>query len=474
MKSKHYTVIGLETHIQLNTTKKIFCNCKNSYGAPPNTNICPICTGQPGTLPVFNKDVLRKALVFSYALNCKLNLFTRFDRKNYFYPDTPKNYQITQHDYPVGYDGEFYFYSEKGQDSIKIKSIQMEEDSAKIKHDAGDILIDYNRAGIPLLEIISEASFHDINNIMPYLEFLKRTARFLKISNCNMEEGSLRVDANISISTDKNIIPDYKIEIKNLNSFIAVKNSLLYEHDRQIELLSKGKKFHEETRSWDEKNKKTHLLRKKEAISDYRFIPEANIPPFLLSEKEIFALKSDADLTPYFIINNLVNNYHIELKQAYKLTAHKNLYEYFIEVSKYTYSYKKIINWLLGDVVFNLRKADITIDEMKLLPETLAKVIEMIENGELSGKLVKTMLPELVKGKDLDKLIEEKNIIIYSKKELERTIDKIIKDNPKEVKLYKNGKESILSFFIGKVMEETGDQGDPALSKEILINKLIK
>ncbi len=478
MKEQFYTVIGLEVHIQLNTSKKIFCNCKNSYGDPANTNICPICTGQPGTLPVFNKDVLRKALIFSYALNCKLNLFTRFDRKNYFYPDSAKNYQITQHDYPIGYDGEFYYYSETGQRSINIKSIQIEEDSAKVIYENDSknstCTIDYNRAGIPLLEIISEPSFHNLNDVVSYLEFLKRTARFLKISDCNMEEGSLRVDANISISSDKGVIPDYKVEIKNLNSFTAVKNALHYEETRQIGLLKKGKKGHSETKGWDKSGKKTFTMREKEQISDYRYIPEPDIPPFLLSEKEVFSLKNDAELTPYFIINNLVNNYHIDVKQAYKITAYKNLYEYFVEVSKYTFFYDEIINLLLGDVVYNLKKENMRVEDMKMVPEILAEAIKKIENKELTGRILKSIFPDLINGRSLDVIIKDKKIKLIDEKKLTRIIDSILKNTSLEKKKFSKNEESVIKYFMGKIMDKTNGNADPEVARKILENKLKK
>jgi aspartyl-tRNA(Asn)/glutamyl-tRNA(Gln) amidotransferase subunit B len=479
MKKKYYSVIGLETHLQLNTGKKIFCNCKNNYGDVPNTNICPICTGQPGTLPVFNKNVLLMGIKMAHALNCKINLFTRFDRKNYFYPDCPKNYQITQNDYPIGYDGEFHYYSEKKEYKINIERIHIEEDSAKLIHKEDSLnkesLIDYNRSGVPLLEIVTNPEFKDSKSTLAYLEFLKRTAEFLDISNCNMEEGSLRVDTNISITDESNTMPNYKVEIKNLNSFTAVRNAINYECKRQINELKKDRKMRDETRMWDTKNKETKLMRVKETAGDYRYFPEPDIPPILLNEKRVYEIREKLGITPNLAISYLINDYKLSLNGAYLVSNDINSYNYFIETSKHCVHYEKIVNWMIGDINYNLKKLGRSFSNILMTPEVFADIVNKIAADELTGKIFKGILPLLLEGVDYKKIIKEGNVSVLSNKsDLEKIIKNIIKENPSETRLYKNGKTNLIGFFMGKLMERTKGKANPSIAKKILKTKLDK
>ncbi len=479
MSKELFPVIGLEVHLQLKTEKKMFCNCKNSFENKPNINICPVCTGQPGAMPLMNRQALRFAGEMANALNCKINMFMRFDRKNYFYPDCPKNYQITQHDFPLGYDGEFFFFSEKRQYRIKIQRVQMEEDSAKLNHIGDDLsagsFIDYNRSGVPLLEIVTGPDFEDAEAACAYLEFLKRTAKYLEISDCSMEKGSLRVDTNISLTGQKGSLPGYKVEIKNLNSFIAVKNAIEYEMERQRGIINSGNSSSlcDETRLWDAANKKTLGMRKKETESDYRYFPEPDIPPLFIQDKNISELKESTKLTPFFAMNQLINTFKIEIGDAYVITAEKQFYEFFTETSKYTSQYKKIVNWLTGDVLFNLRKKGIDLSGSKLTPKELGGIIERIESGALTGKIVKELMPELIEGASVDKLVEKKGIKpISSGGELDSLIRGILKKHPEEVKAYRNGKTGLIGFFMGEVMKGTKGQAEPRRAKEALLKIL--
>ncbi|MCK4642166.1 Asp-tRNA(Asn)/Glu-tRNA(Gln) amidotransferase subunit GatB [bacterium] len=479
MKKDVFPVLGVEVHIQVKSDRKIFCNCKNTFGAAPNSHICPICTGQPGTLPVFNRNILTSALNLSLALNCRINLFTGFDRKNYFYPDTPKNYQITQNEFPIGYDGNFFFFSPENTYSLGISRVHMEEDSAKLVHKEDSLekgsTIDYNRSGIPLLEVVTEPEFHDSDSVVYFLEFLKRTAQYLGISECNMEEGSLRVDTNISLTHDLAVLPDYRVEIKNMNTFSGVRSAIEYEIERQKALFDRDLVPESETRNWDSKAKKTRTMRKKESFNDYRYFPEPDIPPILLSEKNLFALKDNLPLTPGFAMNQLTFNFRLRKEDAYVLSSEKAMYLYFIEASKYCVQYEQMVNWITGDVIHYLRERGEGFEDCKLPPKAFADIVKRIGTGKLTGKIFKSILERLLSGEDFNEILENENIsVISDRNELKEIAEKILSENPAQVKLYIGGKTGLIGFFMGMMMKVTDGRCDPKLSQQIFEELLDK
>ncbi len=479
---KYDIVIGLEVHIQLNTNTKIFCNCSTKFGDEPNTNVCPVCTAMPGVLPVLNKKVVDYAIKVGLGLNCSINKLSVFSRKQYFYPDLPKNYQISQYDKPICENG--YINLSNGK-KIGITRAHIEEDAGKLIHLAGDeSLVDYNRTGVPLIEIVSEPDITSPSESYDYLVRLKQLIKYLGVSDCNMEEGSLRCDANISIKPRGSRLFGTKTEIKNLNSFKAVEKSLEYEINRHIEVIEEGNKIIQETRLWDDKKGITVSMRSKEEANDYRYFPEPDLRNLVLDDEWIENIKKDMPLLPDERLKILMEDYDLSNYDANVLILEKSLVEYFEEIvgcildldenlDKKTVS-KQVSNWLSVELLGKLNKDNKKIEDNKISAKDFAKLIFLLNNNTISGKIGKIVFEEMYNScKSPDEIIKEKNLVqITDSKEIEKFVLEVLDNNPKSVSDYKAGKVKIIGFLVGQIMQKTKGKANPSLVNQLLKAKL--
>jgi len=472
---KYYSIIGLEVHLELNTKSKAFCGCSTQFGNAANSQTCPVCLGMPGSLPVLNRTALSFALKAALALNCRISNFTKFDRKNYFYPDLPKSYQISQYDKPLSHHG--WLDIEMG-DSVKrigITRVHQEEDTGKLLHKEGEpsSLIDFNRSGIPLLEIVSEPDMNSPQEAYEYLTQLKAILEYLDVSDCSMEKGSLRCDANISISDDPKKLGT-KTEIKNLNSFKAVRSALEYESARQIKVLESGQGMVQETRLWDDNKGKTLPMRSKEEAHDYRYFPEPDLVPFTFDDKEIESVKKSLPELPAQRRKRFVKDYALSEYDAKVLTQDKALADYFQECAKNYNNPKAITNWLLSDIAAIMNTKLAGIKELNLSPLALADMLKMIDANVLSGKMAKDVLIQMIDtGKTAKDIVEQKGLKqISDDKTIIEAADKVLKENPKAVEDFKSGKEQAIVFLVGQLMRHTKGKANPALANKILKERL--
>ncbi len=487
VKTKYEAVIGLETHCQLNTQSKIFCNCSTSFDSPPNTNVCPVCLGYPGVLPVLNEEVLNSAVKMGLAISGKIAPYSKFDRKQYFYPDLPKNYQISQYDLPIVEHGslEIEVINPKTKDSyrktIGITRLHIEEDAGKLVHGGSDRLsgsthsnVDFNRTGIPLLEIVSEPDLRTGQEASEYAQELRRIVRYLGVGNGNMQEGSLRCDVNISVRPVGQKEFGVKVEIKNMNSFSAIQKAIDHEIERQIEAIENGEPIFQETRLWEEGTQQTVSMRSKEGSSDYRYFPEPDLPPMEVSEAEIETLKAYIPELPAQKRHRYEEDLGLSAYDARVLTDDRTVAEYFEEVIAQNVNIKLAANWITQDIAAYLNNNNIEIKDLLLTAENLAELIDLIEKGTISGKIAKDILPELfAMGGSPKTLVESKGLIqISDLGELEKIIDEIITSHPSEVEKYKGGKTNLKGFFVGQVMKKTGGRADPKLTNQLVTQKL--
>ncbi len=468
--SEFEVVIGLEVHVQLATSSKIFCSCPVEPEAPPNTNICPICCGYPGTLPVLNKKALELAIRVALALNCKINKKIYFERKNYFYPDLPKNYQISQYRLPLAEEGFLPLENKK----IRIKRVHLEEDAGKLIHKENYSLVDFNRCGIPLLEIVSYPDINSPQEAFQYLNELKRVIQYIEASSCDMEKGTLRCDANISLRKKGEKELGTKVELKNMNTFKGVKEALEYEVERQKRILQESKKVVQETRLWDEKKRKTFVMRKKEEAHDYRYFPEPDLVDFVISEEMIEREKEFIGELPYLRRERFKKSYSLSEKEIEILISQKRLADFFEESLKFFPQEKKIANWIIGpflELVYRLEKG---FDEVKISPENFAKIVEYFSQGKLNNLGAKKVLSlALTTDEDIDKIIEKEGLgQVSQEEELIKFIDEVIEENPKPVSDYKQGKKTALQFLIGQVMRKTRGKANPKIVSSLLERRL--
>ncbi len=471
------TVIGLEVHVQLNTRSKIFCGCSTQFGSAPNSQTCPVCLGLPGVLPVLNKEALRKAILAGLALHCYVSGYSKFDRKNYFYPDLPKSYQISQYDKPICTEGFLEIRTETGKKRIGINRLHLEEDAGKNVHP--DIpgkeisFVDFNRTGVPLIEIVSEPDISTPDEAHQYLQNLKSIMRYIEVSDCNMEEGSLRCDVNISLREKGSIKLGEKVEIKNLNSFKAVKMALEYEMSRQEQLLDEGEKILQETRLWDADKNITFGMRSKEEAHDYRYFPEPDLPPIIVSDDYIEEIRSTLPELPKEKKTRFIDQYALPEYDAEILTSTKQLADYFEEVAKPGLNPKKVSNWIMSELLARVEDTE-EMQSFKVSPEQLARLLKLIENRTISGKIAKTVFSEMVeRGSDPEEIIEREGLQqVTDSSEIETLIDTIIKNNPQSVADYKSGKEKALKYLVGQVMRESRGKANPQMVNEILLSKL--
>ncbi len=468
---KEEVVIGLEIHIQLMTKAKMFCQCSTDYiGKEPNTNTCPVCLGLPGSLPVLNKKVLEFAIRTAVALNCKINQVSRFHRKNYFYPDLPKAYQISQYDTPLGINGymEISLPESKEKRKIRITRVHIEEDAGKLVHE-GDItsspysLVDYNRCGIPLAEIVTEPDFSSPEEARIFLVKLRSIVQHLGVCDGNMEEGSMRCDANISLKDAKTSALGTKVEIKNMNSFKAVKKALQFEVDRQKKLLDEGGKIIQETRHWDESKNITVSMRSKEEAHDYRYFPEPDLLPLKVDLKMIDEIRKNLPELPEARRKRFIKDYQIPEYDAEILTSSKALGDYY-EKAASSYSNRKVLsNWIMGELLRNLNEEKKEIEYSPISSENLVGMLNLIDKGVISGKMAKDIFEKMFKtGKDASQIVKESGITqITDENELFKVVDKVINENPKSVDDFNQGKEKALNYLVGQVMRYTKGRAKP-------------
>jgi aspartyl-tRNA(Asn)/glutamyl-tRNA(Gln) amidotransferase subunit B len=488
VKTEYEAVIGLEIHCQLSTKTKIFSSSSTEFGADPNVNIDPICMGMPGVLPVLNEKVLEYAVKAGLALNCQIAPYSKFDRKQYFYPDLPKNFQISQYDLPIAEHGwlEIELVDDDGsatRKKIGITRLHMEEDAGKLVHGGSDRLsgstysmVDYNRAGIALIEIVSEPDLRSGVEAAEYAQELRRIVRYLGVSDGNMQEGSLRCDVNVSIRPVGEEKFGTKVEIKNMNSFSAIQRAIDYEIERQTEALETGERIIQETRLWEEGSQRTISMRSKEGSSDYRYFPEPDLPPIQVSEVQLATWKSELPELPAEKRHRYESEMGLSAYDARVLTDDSKVAEYFEATVAGGGNAKQAANWVMGDITAHLKNEKLGIDELPLKPENLAELISLIEEGTISGKIAKEILPELfAKGGSPKQLVEEKGmVLIADASALEVILDEVLAAHPGELEQYHNGKTKLKGFFVGQVMKKTQGRADPKLTNQLLSKKLQK
>lgn len=483
VKTEYEAIIGLETHCQLSTKTKIFSDSSTAFGADPNTNIDPVCMGLPGVLPVLNEKVLEYAVKAGLALNCQIAKYSKFDRKQYFYPDLPKNYQISQYDLPIAEHGwlEIELVDADGnpmRKKIGITRLHMEEDAGKLVHAGSDrlsgssySLVDYNRAGIPLIEIVSEPDLRSGLEAAEYAQELRRIVRYIGVSDGNMQEGSLRCDVNISVRPIGQKEFGTKVEIKNMNSFNAIQRAIEYEIERQIAAVEAGDRIIQETRLWEETSQRTISMRIKEGSSDYRYFPEPDLAPIEVSDEQLLTLRSILPELPAQKRHRYESELGLSPYDARVLTEEFSVAGYFEEAIALGANSKQAANWIMGDIAAYLNKQKLSITEIALTPTNLAKVITLIEKGTIGSNKAKEKLPELLAGNSPDDIFqgEEK---ISDASVLEPIIDQIIAANPKELEKYRSGKTNLKGFFVGQVLKQTAGRADPKLTNELVDQKL--
>lgn len=479
---KYEAVIGLEVHTELQTTTKIFCGCKTSFGAEPNTNVCPVCLGLPGVLPVLNKRVLEFAVRAGLALNCEISRFSKFDRKNYYYPDLPKNFQTSQFDLPICERGHLDIEVNGEKKQIRITRAHMEEDAGKLVHHGTSItdsdysLVDYNRTGTPLLEIVTEPDMRSAKEAVAYLEKMRAILQYIGISDCRMEEGSLRCDANVSVRPVGQKELGTKAEIKNINSFKGVEKAIEYEALRQAEILEDGGKIIQETRTWDEKEGVTKSMRTKEEANDYRYFPEPDLVPFTVSEEYIEDIRKTLPELPDERRERYIANFGLSSTDAQYMTNDKDTSDYFEKVVAAGADPKASVNWIMGEFASQLSNAGIEIAKAPVTPENLAKLLALIAKGTISGKIAKKVFAEMWKdGADPEEIVKAQGLVqISDTGALKELVVKVIANNPKAVEDFKAGKKKAVGALVGQIMKETKGKANPKVINELLNDELKK
>jgi aspartyl-tRNA(Asn)/glutamyl-tRNA(Gln) amidotransferase subunit B len=473
-------VIGLEVHVQLLTATKIFCSCSTRFGAPPNTNVCPVCLGMPGALPVLNKKVVEFATLAAMALKCRINETSIFARKNYFYPDLPKGYQISQYDKPLAEFGLVEVPSDSGKKKIGITRVHLEEDAGKSLHegfpDADEkTAIDLNRTGVPLIEIVSEPDIATPNEAYQYLTLLKEIILYTGVSDCNMEEGSLRCDANVSVRPRGQKEFGTKTEIKNVNSFRFIREALEYEIARQIDVIESGGKITQETRLYNSNEGKTYSMRSKEQAHDYRYFPEPDLLPLVLDEKWKDEIARALPELPEARRARMVKDYGITEYDAQVLTFSKSLADQFEQAAKAARNPKRVANLVQGELMGRLKAKGIGIEQSPISMQGVAASADLVEAGTISGKMLKDLYDlSFERGKDFPQVYEEEGRPQQSTdtSALDKIIDEILAANPKQFEQYRAGKKTMLGFFVGQVMKASNGQASPQIVNELLLKKL--
>ena len=476
MSMEYEIVIGLEVHCQLKTNTKVWCSCDADYdNKEPNTAVCPICTGQPGALPKLNEKVLDYAIKAALALGCEINRESYFDRKNYFYPDSPKNYQITQFFKPYAENGVLKITTNSGKEaSVGIERIQIEEDTAKSIHTASETLLNYNRASVPLIEIISKPEIKNAEEAYAYLNTLKDRLKYTKVSDVSMELGSLRCDANVSVRKKGETKLGTRTETKNLNSFKAVVKAIEYETNRQIEVLENGGRVVQETRLWDEENAVTKPMRSKEEAMDYRYFPEPDLPAIIITESRLSNVKDEMPEFADEKAKRFINEYKLNEMEAATLSSEQELAEYYEEVVKVSDDARLAANWVLTEILRVLKEKNISIEEFSVEPENIGKLIKLIKANTISSKIAKDVFEILLsENKDPEISVKEKGLVqITDNSEIEKIVEQVLAENPQSVEDYKAGKSNALKYLVGQSMRLSKGKANPQMINEMILARL--
>ena len=472
------TVIGLEIHAELKTNSKIFCSCSTEFGAKPNENTCPVCLGIPGTLPVLNEEVVNLAIKAGRALGCKINNYNKMDRKNYFYPDLTKNYQTSQYDLPMCVDGLVKFNYEGKEVTVRINRIHIEEDAGKLVHleDEPISLIDYNRAGVPLVEIVTEPDLRSPGEAAAFMRELKGILEYAEISDCRMEQGSIRCDANISIRPYGQEEYGTKVEIKNINSFREVQKALEKEEKRQKELYQYGEeyKIKQETRRWDASKAKTLPMRSKEEAHDYRYFPEPDLTPIIISQDKVDKLEANLPEMPIEKRARFVEEYGLSEKDASIIIASKALATFYEEVVKLGGNPKTVSNYILGDLLRLLNSNNMEAEDIKISPQNFVELLKIIEEGKISNTAGKEVFKEMFLSNEKPTvIIEEKGLSqISCSDEIEKLVNEVLSNNPKSIEDFKAGKTQAIGYLMGQVMKASKGKANPPVAKQMIEDKL--
>ena len=477
---EYEVIIGLEVHAQLNTITKIFAESPTAFGASPNTQVSTVCYGLPGTLPVLNEVALQKAVEAGLALGCSITLFTKFDRKNYFYPDLPKGYQISQYDKPICVGGQISFQTKDSKESktIHLTRIHLEEDAGKLMHSADSSLpysyVDLNRAGTPLIEIVSEPELRSSEEAYMYLVTLKNILSYVRVSDCNMEEGSLRCDANVSIRPKGSSEFRTRVEIKNLNSFKAVKQAIDYEVEWQKDQYANNLVFPQMTKLWDSNALKTVPMRTKEMAHDYRYFPDPDLPPIVITQEYVEMIRKTLPELPQIKKERYIQELGLPGYDAEVLTSEREIAEYFETTLHYSGDVKKTSNWVKDEILGIVNRENINITEFQIEPKRIGEMIKLISSGEISGKIAKTVFEEMLTSKnDPSDIIKAKGLsVVRDDKEIDRIVDKALLENPDAIDGWKKGRDRVLGSLVGAVMKETKGKADPKLVNDLLLKKL--
>ena len=469
-------VIGLEVHAQLKTNTKIFCSCSTSFGASPNTHTCPVCLGMPGALPVLNKKVVEYSLKMAFATNCEINRENRFARKNYFYPDLPKGYQISQFELPIAIKGYLEIEVEGNKKIIGITRIHMEEDAGKLTHDLHRpiSLVDFNRTGVPLIEIVSEPDIRSSKEAAAYLRQVRSILRYLDICDGNMEEGSFRCDANVSLRPRGAEKFGTRTELKNLNSFKHVEKALDFEIFRQDDILSNGNKVIQETRLWNTDRNKTTSMRSKEEAQDYRYFPDPDLLPLLIEDEWIEKVKKNLPELPIAKKIRFIKEFKLPSYDADFLTSQKELADYFEKSLNYFPNPKQVSNWVMGSLLGKLNAQGKTISQSPITPENLAQLLKLIDKGTISGKIAKTVFEKMAQtGSCPEEIVKKEGLVQVSDiSSIEEAVHRVLEENPKEVEKFKGGKTKLMGFFVGQIMRATKGKANPKIVNDVLKKKL--
>ena len=472
MAKQYETVIGLEVHVELATKTKIFCGCSTAFGGEPNTHTCPVCTGMPGSLPVLNKKVLEYAVAVGLATNCTITRNCKFDRKNYFYPDNPQNYQISQLYLPICRDGRVEIETEEGKKFVGIHEIHMEEDAGKLIHDEWDdcSLVDYNRSGVPLIEIVSEPDMRDSQEVIAYLEKLRMIIQYLGASDCKLQEGSMRADVNLSVRLAGTSEFGTRTEMKNLNSFKAITRAIENERNRQIDLLESGEAVIQETRRWDDAKEYSYAMRSKEDAQDYRYFPEPDLVPIVISEAWLEEIRARQPELRDERRRRYKEQYGLPDYDADIITGSRKMADIFEAASRICGKPKKVSNWLMGETMRLLRESGQEPDELTLEPEKLAKLVDLADSGAVNNTVAKEVFEEVFRnGTDPDTYVEEKGLKTVSDEgELRSVIEQVVKENPQSVEDYRSGKQKAIGFLVGQTMKAMKGKANPGLVNQIL------
>ncbi|TDT58410.1 Asp-tRNA(Asn)/Glu-tRNA(Gln) amidotransferase subunit GatB [Fonticella tunisiensis] len=469
-------IIGLEVHAELSTNTKIYCGCTTEFGGEQNTHCCPVCLGLPGSLPVLNKKVVDYAIKAGLALNCDINRLTHMARKNYFYPDTPKNYQITQDETPLCRDGYIEIETEGGLKKIGIQRIHIEEDAGKNVHMEDSSYVDYNRAGVPLIEIVSKPDMRSPKEARMYLEKLKAILQYTGVSDVKMEEGSLRCDANISIRPEGSNEFGTKVEVKNMNSFRAVERALEYEAKRQMEAYERGEKIIQETRRWDEGRGETVTMRSKEEAHDYRYFPEPDMIYLSVDDEWIESIRKSLPELPDARRRRYINEFGLPEYDSEILTSSKKLADFFEECVNEGGRPKEISNWIMGEILRTLKDRSMEIEDIKFAPGHLVKLVSLVDKGTISGTIAKKVFKDMFEtGEDPEKIVKEKGLVQVSDEgAIRELINKVLDENPQSVADFKAGKTKAMGFIVGQVMKASKGKANPQIVNKILTEELNK